>query len=88
MSIANRRQVAQWANQYLSGALSLEQLFDLLPHDTEDEQVSELLDLIEHEPKRGGFMGTSPEEHGRHMGRIRELVNLLAASRADSESAG
>lgn len=78
MGTLNRRQIAQWGEQYLSGSLSFDQFFRLVPEDPEDEQVAELLDLIEHEPKQGGFMGVSRETYERHMGRIRELVNLLA----------
>ena len=54
------------------------------PEDTEDEEVAELIDLIEHEPKRGGFLGASPEEHDRHMARIRELASSISGR----ESAG
>jgi hypothetical protein len=84
---ANRREVAHWVQQYLSGDLSFEQLFALVPEQPDDEDVAELLDLIEHEPKQGGFMGARPGEYSRHMGRIRELVDLLGSG-GSSPSAG
>jgi hypothetical protein len=75
---ARRREIAHWVEQYLSGTLSWEQVFALVPEQPEDEDVAELLDLIEHEPKNGGLLGVRPEVHARHMGRIRELVESLA----------
>ena len=54
------------------------------PEDPEDEDVAELIDLIEHEPKRGGFLGASPEERDGHMERIRELAHSISRR----ESAG
>jgi hypothetical protein len=74
---ASRREIAHWVEQYLSGTLSWERLFALVPEEPADEDVAELLDLIEHEPKKGGFLGVQPEVHSQHMARIRELVALL-----------
>jgi len=85
---SNRREIAHWVQQYLSGALSYGRLCELMPGDTDDEDVAELLYLIEHEPKQGGFMGAGPEEYARHMGRVRELVRLLEMRSRDRESAG
>ena len=74
----NRREIAHWVQLFLAGALSFERLFELVRDDTEDEEVAELLDLIVHQPKEGGFMGAGPEEYRRHMQRTRDLVDLLA----------
>ena len=70
------REVAHWAQQYFAGGLSFEQFFDLGAEETEDEDVAELLDLIEHEPQHGGILGARPADHDRHMGRIQELIRL------------
>ena len=83
----NRRQIAHRVQQYLSGALSLERLFELVPQDTDDQEVAELLDLIVHEPKQGGFMDAGPEEYRHHMGRIRVLVDPLGTRTEAGESA-
>ena len=85
---ANRVEIAQSVQQYLSGALSFDRLRELVPAGTDDEEVAELLDLIVHEPKQGGFMGAGPEEYGRHVGRIRDLVDLLACPPIRSQEVG
>jgi hypothetical protein len=48
------------------------------PEDPQDEEVDELIDLIVHQSKRGGFLGVSPEVHDQHMARIRELARSLS----------
>jgi hypothetical protein len=67
------------AELYLAGRLSFQEFMHAAPEDTEDEDVAELIDLIEHEPKRGGFLGASPQEHARHMARIRELARSISS---------
>ena len=64
----------------MDGGLSLEGFFELLPEAQPDEEVAELVDLIEHEPQRGGLLGASAAQHERHMQRIRELIRLLRDS--------
>jgi hypothetical protein len=83
----NRREIAHWVQLFLAGDLSFERFFQLVPDDTEDEEVAELLDLVVHQPKEGGFMGAGPEEYRRHMQRIRDLVDLLAMRSENKESA-
>jgi hypothetical protein len=83
----NRREIAHWVQLFLAGELSFERLFELIPDDTEDEEVAELLDLIVHQPKEGGFMGAGPAEYRRHLERIRDLVGLLATSTENKEPA-
>jgi hypothetical protein len=76
--------VGRLAELYLAGRISFADFIQAAPEDPEDGEVAELIDLIEHEPKRGGFLGASPEEHDRHMVRIRELARSISSR----ESAG
>jgi hypothetical protein len=71
--------VGHLAELYLAGRLSFQEFMLAAPEDPEDEDVAELIDLIEHEPKRGGFFGASAEEHDRHMARIRELASSISS---------
>ena len=71
--------VGRLAEQYLAGRLSFDDFMLAAPEDPEDEEVAELIDLIEHEPKRGGFLGASPEDHDRHMARVRELARSISS---------
>jgi hypothetical protein len=42
--------------------------------------VAELVDLVEHEPKRGGVLGASAAEHDKHVRGIRGLITVLRSS--------
>jgi hypothetical protein len=82
LDMADRTDVGRLAELYLAGRLSFEHFMERAPKDTGDEEAEELIDLIVHEPKRGGLFGASPAEHDRHMERIRELA--LSISRRQS----
>jgi hypothetical protein len=83
-----RREIGHWVGQYLSGGVSFERLFELIPQASDDDEVAELLDLIVHEPKCGGLGGASPDEYARHMDRIHDLVRQISAAAADRDSVG
>ena len=80
----DRINIGRLAELYLAGRMSWTDFMLAAPENTEDEEVAELIDLIEHEPKRGGVFGARPEQHDQHMERIREL----ASSISNRESAG
>ena len=83
-----RREIGHWVGQYLSGGVSFDRLFELIPEGPDDdEEVAELLDLIVHEPNHGGFTGAPPDEYARHMERIRELARRISA-RSDGPDSG
>jgi hypothetical protein len=74
--------VGRLAELYLAGRISFADFIQAAPQYPEDEEIAELIDLIEHEPKRGGFLGASPEEHNRHRTRIRELARSISSREA------
>ncbi len=49
-----------------------------------DRDVNDLLDLVEHEPPRGGFLGASEQADASHMNSIEELIAKLAGRRRAS----
>ena len=77
--MVDRINVGRLAELYLAGRMSFADFMKAAPEDPQDEHVAELIDLIEHEPKRGGFLGASPEEHDRHRARIRELARSISS---------
>ena len=77
LDMADPINVGRLAEEYLAGRVSFADFMHAAPEDPEDEEVAELIDLIEHEPKRGGFLGVSAGEHDRHMARIRELAHSI-----------
>ena len=80
-----RSEIGHWVEQYLSGGVSFERLFELIPEASDDEEVAELLDLIVHEPKCGGFLGARPDEYARHMERIRDLTRRISGMSPDPD---
>ena len=75
-----RAQVAAQAQAVIEGRLKYWDFVDGLPEGTDqDELVAELIDLIEHEPKVGGFLGMSAKEHAKYMVRVHEIIALLKA---------
>lgn len=79
MDMADPIDLGRLAEEYLAGQVSFGDFMQAAPEDPEDEEVAELIDLIEHEPKRGGFLGVSPKEYERHMARIRELARSISS---------
>ena len=82
LSVVERVNIGQLAADYLEGRMSFKGFMVAMPDQPPGEDVAELIDLIEHEPKRGGFLGASPEEYDRHMERIRELVRSISRREA------
>ena len=77
---SNRQQIAEWAEQYLAGNLSFERFLELVPEEPKDALVAELIDLVEHEPKRGGVLGVPPAQHDAYVRRMRQLIGVLRDS--------
>lgn len=77
LSVAERVNIGQLAEDYLQGVMSFADFMLAMPDKPPGEDVAELIDLIVHEPKRGGFLGASIDEYDRHMERIRELARSL-----------
>lgn len=44
---------------------------------TDDKKIEVLVDLIEHEPKRGGFMGVNENEWAEYQAQVAEAIDAL-----------
>jgi len=55
-----RMQVAKDTRAFIVGDMTWDQ-FILAHGDTDDKAVGNLVDIIRHEPKRGGFLGVSED---------------------------
>lgn len=61
---------------YFKNEISYEDLMTASPEDlTGDKDLDEILDLIEHEPKKSGFLGVDTKTHLDHRKKIQELVS-------------
>jgi hypothetical protein len=80
-----RIQTATLARQVCSGDLNF---FDFLkqvgpegdPYCTGDDEVDELINLLEHQPKEGGFGGANKKEYAAYMEDIDALIEELEHS--------
>jgi len=74
----DRKLTARLAKELYAGEITFDDFLMQAPEDDTDEEISELIDLITHEPKKGGFMGVSPKEHDKYMEEIKELIEKLS----------
>ena len=80
LDVSIRQRVAELATTLYDGRLTYEEFLAALP-DLDlgtDDDVTELLDLIEHEPARGRVFGLSPQEHDAYVADIRARIARLA----------
>lgn len=54
-----RRSAANDARRYVGGEVSWDEFMDHHGEVRDDDDVAALVDLIEHKPQRGGFLGVS-----------------------------
>jgi hypothetical protein len=71
-----RRLAAKLAEHYYNGSLTYLEFIHKYP-DSDDFDVRELFDLIEHEPKKGGLFGASEYEHFNYIRQIKMLIDKL-----------
>ena len=77
-----RQQVAKLAAAFYRQELSYAEFLRAMPRidSSQDDAVTELLDLIEHEPARGRFFGLPPAEHDAYLADIQRRIAELAAA--------
>jgi hypothetical protein len=73
-----RRRAAERAREVLDGRLSAEAFREEFA-DAEDRAVAELIDLMEHEPVRGGLLGGGEAAWRNYQQSILDLIAGLSA---------
>jgi hypothetical protein len=74
----DRKIAARLAKELYEGKITFSEFLTAVPDDATDDDIAELIDLITHEPKRGGFMGVSTAEHERYLAKINLLIEKLS----------
>ena len=74
---SNRHVAARLARQFYKNEISFDQLTTDYPDYTHDNDIQELFDLIEHEPKKGGLFGISKSDHEDYIRDIESLILKL-----------
>jgi hypothetical protein len=75
-TILQRQRSAEHARAYLSGKLSWDQFMERFASN-EDELIREVVDLIEHEPKRGGFLGVNEKHWAQYQSQLYSAIAAL-----------
>ena len=73
-----RSRAAQAARAYLRKELSWEHFIEEFG-EVEDELIGVVVDLIEHEPKRGGILGINEKEWAAFQSELSEAIRALEA---------
>ena len=71
-----RRAAAEAGRAYLANNLSWEQFMERFI-DCNDGLVGELVTLIEHEPKRGGFLGVNEKHWAEYQSQVASALAVL-----------
>ena len=72
----HRQRAAEAARAYLAKTLPWKKFIEEFG-DSKDELVGNLVDLIEHEPKRGGFLGTNEKEWVQYQSQVASAIAAL-----------
>ncbi len=73
-----RRRAAEAARAYIEERLSWQNFIDEFGK-SEDRLIGVLVDVIEHEPKRGGFLGANEKEWAEYQAEVLSAIVALEA---------
>jgi hypothetical protein len=73
---ALRREAAAAGRAVMANTLSYDEFMQRFA-DYDDELISDLVDLIEHEPKRGGFLGVAEKHWSQYQSQIASALAAL-----------
>jgi len=76
-----RRDVARDARLYLASQISWDEFIGRYGEADDDDHILQLVDLIEHEPKRGGVLGVSEDMWRTYRAQVEQLLQTLESSR-------
>ncbi|GEM_PF-2623624 len=80
MNQEEKKRIASFAQKLIDDQITFDQFQERIPTDLEDEDVSSLLDLIEHEPSEKTIFGRDNKKfHDEHVKMIKELINKILA---------
>ena len=73
-----RRQIARQARKPYKNEIRYDEFLVGVPQ--QDQLIDELVDLIEHEPKKGGFFGVNKNKHAEYVSDIFCVIQKLESS--------
>ena len=76
MSALDRKRAAGMARELRRGTVAFA-AFVTEFGDSPDELISDLVDLLEHEPRRGGLLGVSETTYDKYEAKIERAIQVL-----------
>jgi hypothetical protein len=76
MSALDRKRAADMARELRRGAVTFA-TFVMEFGGSPDDLISDLLDLLEHEPQRGGLLGASEDAYAKYETNIERAIRAL-----------
>jgi len=75
--MTDRQKAAALARDLYAKKIDFKRFIMTVTGEDTDEEISELVELITHEPKSGGFLGVKKSVHDEYMTNIWSLVEKL-----------
>lgn len=80
-----RQRAAEAARAYQAGTLLWDEFMNRFA-DSEDDLVGEFVTLIEHEPKRGGFLGVNEKRWSEYQLQLTSAIAALESQETQRET--
>lgn len=71
-----RKKAAEDVERFYRGEIGLLDIMAIYDK-CEDKEINELIDLVVHEPKAGGWFGMKPDDYKKYMAEISALIAKL-----------
>ena len=71
-----RREAAAAGRAVMTDALSYDEFMDRFA-ESNDDLISDLVYLLEHEPKRGGFLGVNERDWAQYQSQLTDAITAL-----------
>jgi len=72
-----RQQAATLGHAYLEHKITWQNFMDETAAFLGDNLIDELIDMIEHEPKRGGFLGVNEKRWNEYQSALKNILEQL-----------
>ena len=78
MDLEEKRKIALSAKKLMENGISYQEFCDKIPENVIDDEIIKLIDLIEHQPAKKGFLGGDNKKiHDEHAEEIKKLIDNI-----------
>ena len=76
--------MARLARRFYAGEIPIEEFLRETPEQNKDELIEELVELITHEPQKGGLFGVTEQAHAHYRQQVFAIIEKLERTPAKS----